>query len=200
MQLHKLSIATLGATLLLAALVESASARSFSTSSQRFRATFTSFEITGPAATVRCQLTFEGSFHARTFAKVAGSLLGYVDRSTLGTCAEGTATLLREALPWHIRYLSFANSLPLITSIRMNIVGLALRVREPFVTCLATSTAEAPITADFPRNIRFGRGNLTGVGLSGEPPTNCGFNWRIMGVSTNLTVPGTTTMITVTLI
>ena len=198
MRHRMLFITTLAATLLLAVLVESASARNFSTSSQAFRATFTNFEIEMPFGSTRCQLTLDGSFHARTLAKVTDALIGYIDRPTLGPCAAGSATVLAASLPWHVSYTSFIGTLPQITMIRTKILGMALRLSNTFVTCLGTSTAEAPVVATFFRSAFFRE--LTAIELTGEQATSCGVNWRHRSTSSSLTLPLSSRKITLTLI
>jgi hypothetical protein len=87
--------ATLAASLLLAGAVSSASARIISSSNQNIRVTWASLEFSG-SVTIRCPVTFEGSFHARTIAKVARSLIGFVTRASIGE-AEATDTITGRA-------------------------------------------------------------------------------------------------------
>lgn len=140
-------LATLGAATLLCAAVGTASARNFSLSSQTLRAVWSQLEVSEQfGVTVRCQLTLEGSFHARTQAKVAGSLIGYINRATLGGCPIFEWRLLTETLPWHLRYRQFTGVLPNIVSYSMSLVGFALRIRDSLGrTCLGTSTAAEPL-------------------------------------------------------
>jgi hypothetical protein len=77
-----------------------------------------------------CDLTLEGSFHNTTMAKVRGTLMGQVVRASVSGCRIGGATVLGEAFPWHIQYRSFEGTLPSITGISFNIVGLRMRIRE----------------------------------------------------------------------
>ncbi|HEU4701831.1 MAG TPA: hypothetical protein VFS37_05050 [Conexibacter sp.] len=84
----------------------------------------------------------EGSLHASTFAKVAQTLLGQITRFANGPCTGGTITPL--ALPWHVRYESFAGALPLISSVSLSIAGLKINGNAFGVNCLygtATSLA-----------------------------------------------------------
>jgi len=153
MKLCKLLLAAVGATVLLGALVSSASARNFEQSSQRTRAIFTNVEFHLPGATTRCALTLEGSLHSRTIAKVAGSLVGYITRADLGVCAAGTATILTTTLPWHVRYSGFEGALPEIRSAITHIIGASWRVRESGgIACLSRSTAGEPVIGNFHRN------------------------------------------------
>lgn len=148
--------AVAAAILLGAVVVSSASARSFSVSSQTFRALFFQLErnderleITGGFGTYRCALTLEGSLHARTIAKVASTLIGHVNRADMAACSTGLFEnrVLRETLPWHIQYRSFTGVLPNISTFAVSIVGFAMQIREGAfnITCLGTSTAEQPL-------------------------------------------------------
>jgi hypothetical protein len=201
MKLCKLLLSVAGATVLLGALVGIASARSFSTSSQTLRETFREVGFTGNFGTITCEATLEGSLHTRTIAKVAGSLIGYVTRATQGGCSAFEVTFLTETLPWHVRYLGFQGTLPNITQIRTNVIGLAFLIRESGgITCLARSTATEPATRLY--SIAAG-GVLTGVELGGSIRTGAecfGTSLALTGRSSSLTTLGTATSITVTLI
>jgi hypothetical protein len=167
MKILKLLLVAAGASVLLGTLVSSASARNLSFSNQSIRASFREVIYNGPFGNISCQLTMEGSLHSRTMAKVSGSLIGYITRVRIGPCTTGTATILMETVPWHMRYHGFSGTLPNITSIHTHIVGAAWRVREPGgVTCLARSTAAEPLHATFHRNIVTHQ--LAEVGLSGR--------------------------------
>ncbi len=168
-----LLLATLGAAALLCAAVGIASARSFSSSTQTMRATWQEFEITDASGTTSaiCPLTLEGSFHARTYAKVAGTLIGYINRAGLSATCPFEFRLLSETLPWHVRYRSFSGVLPTIATIAQSVVGFAIRLREPFgTTCLGTSTATEPLILTYARGIS---GVLTEVTPSGSVTTVC---------------------------
>jgi hypothetical protein len=150
MNLCKLLLAAVGATVLLGALVANTSARNFSVSEQHIRASVSRLEFHFPELTTSCHITLEGSLHTRTIAKTAGSLIGYITSAILGPCPSITATVLRETLPWHIRYSGFEGTLPAITSDRVHIINAAWRIRESGgVTCLARSTAAEPVVSRF---------------------------------------------------
>jgi len=142
-----LLLATLGAATMLCAAVGTASARNFSLSTQTMRAVWRELEVSEEfGVIVRCQLTLEGSFHARTHLKVAGTLIGNVYRATLGGCPIFEWRLLTETLPWHLRYRLFTGMLPNIVNYSMSLVGFALRIRNSMgQTCLGTSTATEPL-------------------------------------------------------
>jgi hypothetical protein len=133
----KLTLAALAAALLLASAVSSASATRLSSSNQNLRLTFTSLEFVAPGVvTIRCQVTLEGSFHTRTIAKVARSLVGSVTKAAIKgeTCANGSGATFNGAeryngtttpntLPWHLTYESFSGTLPNITALQALVSG-----------------------------------------------------------------------------
>jgi hypothetical protein len=194
-------IAVVSAAILLAALVSTASARSFSSTSQTLRSTFSRVIFELPFGSTPCQVTLEGSLHSRTIAKVVGSLIGYITRAELGPCSSGSYTILRETLPWHLQYRGFTGTLPNISSISASIIGWSWRVREPgFVTCLWRSTATEPAILTFSREAA---GALTGSEIGGAIRTGpeC---FEAIGTYTSdigpVTVLNSATRITVTLI
>jgi hypothetical protein len=162
--------------------------------------------ISGPGereGTIICPLTLEGSFHSRTLAKVANSLIGYITRASLneGLCTGGRATYLRETLPWHLQYAGFSGTLPNIASIGTKIIGLSyVAVEPPFeMRCLYRTTAETPGIGIWSRevggriiNFRFGENER----IRGS----CGFERNLIGSTPGVTELGSTTAITLTLI
>lgn len=141
MKTCKRLLAALSAAVLLGALSTSASARSLSISSQTFRGTWREVRLEAAFGNTVCQMTLEGSFHARTIAKVSGALIGYVTSGRLGPCASGTATILTATLPWHIAYESFSGTLPSIGSFSARVINMGLALREPFgIVCLYRTT------------------------------------------------------------
>lgn len=194
----KLIIATFGATILLGAFVANASAGNLSTTSQTFRAAFSAVTFRALFGSWECQITLEGSLHARTIAKVVDSLIGYITEATLGLCNTMTATILRETLPWHVRYEAFAGVLPNILRIFSRIIGFRIQFREPGFTCLATSTEEGPALLTFSRTTATGA--LTAAALGGvNIETTCGRNLALES-GAPVTVLNSTTRVTVTLI
>lgn len=140
------------AATLLALAVGTASARSISTSHQSWRTTFNPIQLRFSFGDVGCLLTLDGSFHARTFAKVSGALVGYVTRATGGACAFGEWRYLTQTLPWHMRYGSFTGTLPNISSMMLNVVGYAFQFRESLgIVCLFRSTETQPVSLFFRR-------------------------------------------------
>jgi hypothetical protein len=156
--LSKVLFSAFAATALMSLAVGVVSARRFDLSSQRFLAIWTLLRIEDEGVeTVACPLTIEGSFHSRTLSKVSGQLVGYVTRAFVrgerAACTNtGTATLLQETLPWHIRYDRFIGPLPNVSGIKLQIVGWAFRYQSEILgfACLGTTTADNPalVTAE----------------------------------------------------
>jgi len=141
----KLILAAATATAVLGATVTTASARRIEVSNQRFHQVWRELSFEGEIATVTCPVTLEGSFHSKTTSKVAGQLVGYISRVTVGnsSCTSGHATALTETLPWHITYQGFTGVLPRITEIHLLLVGAAFRFELLGGSCLSqTSTTE----------------------------------------------------------
>jgi len=199
----KLALMGLGATILMAFVVSTASARNLSISNQNLRVTFNNLELGIEGfATTTCHVTLEGSLHSRTIAKVLESLIGYITRVTTGNCNAGV-TILR-TLPWHVRYRGFSGTLPNITLLFIRNMNTTFNV-EPgaFINCLATANIDS-------RLIRStATGELTGaeiptteVPLRGGGgfgcPASVGF-FR-SGGNGSVMLLGATTRITVTLI
>jgi outer membrane murein-binding lipoprotein Lpp len=147
----KLLLAAVAATAMLAATVSAASANRLSTSSQQIRVVWEALNMGANEISIECRVTLEGSFHSRTVAKVTNALIGFISRASMSpseTCRrEGgaeTATFLTATLPWHALYRSFTGTLPLITSVRIGLIGSAVLVRAAGVSCLYQSTATNP--------------------------------------------------------
>jgi hypothetical protein len=167
MKICKLLLAAAGATVLLGALVSSASAGRFEFSNQAIMAQWRSVEFNAAFGTTRCQVTLEGTLHSRTMVKTVGSLMGYITRAILGPCATGSMTILTETLPWHVRYSGFTGTLPEIVSIIAHIIGFSKREREQGgITCLERTTATRPAVITFHRDPITHV--LTEAGLSGR--------------------------------
>src|ERR1044072_4342364 len=216
--------------IILSAIVASAagataSASRLSLSNSRFSAIWTPFIIEvnvnqALSPFIECDMTLEGSFHARSFTKTAAALIGHVTRASMPetTCGPGTSAFILNGserlagsptpnqLPWHIRYANFAGALPNLTGIDVTIVDMSFLVSLQIgvfgetMSCLYRSTAAAPWRARF--NVT--RGTITGLsnetssvpvfsGSLGCPPA------KLSGQGT-VTLLGNTTAITVTLI
>jgi hypothetical protein len=149
----KLVLAGLGAALLMALAVSSASANRLSTSSGNFRSTWTSLEFAsseeGGFGTVRCRVTLEGTFHSRTISKVEKALIANITRASVAapTCTGGNATILQETLPWNVRYNGFKTRLPEIKTVRLLLIDASFRIniRALFeFNCLTRTKLEHP--------------------------------------------------------
>ena len=163
-------LASLSAALLMALAAGSASANTLSYSEQNFRIVWASLTFSGSGGgfPITCPVTLEGSFHERTFAKTEGALVAHITSASVGECDEGSATILEESLPWHVRYVSFTGSLPSITTVRHYLVGAEFAVEPTFdVVCLASSTAEEPAAGDAAREAG---GNIVSLSADSELP------------------------------
>jgi len=151
MKLSKLLLAVVGATVLLGALVGSASAGRFSNSARSLNATWTTMNFAGGFGTVECEVVLEGTLHNASMTKTPNTLMGYITAGNVSRCRRGGATILRETLPWHVQYESFSGTLPNITAINTRVIGASWRIREPTfgVTCLARSTTTEPSTGGY---------------------------------------------------
>jgi hypothetical protein len=145
----RLLLTSLAATALLAIAVTSASARNLEISNTRWKITWTELTLSNTAGIgqpVRCRVTLEGSFHARTIPKVINSLIGLVTSAIVdgSHCTNGSATIKRETLPWHVRYGGFTGRLPEIATITLLLVGAAFEINNGSETCSARTEAGEP--------------------------------------------------------
>jgi hypothetical protein len=197
MKISKLLLATIGATVLLGAHVSSAPARNISVSSQFLETRFRRVTFESPVNMV-CEVHLSGSLHGRTLAKRVGSLIGYITQASLPGCLGGRATILRETLPWHVRFQDFTGTLPNITSLTTHVIRAAFQIMQLFFTCLATSTEAAPTVVIFNREVATR--TLTTATISGTISTTCGFAFTLRSDEAPVTVLNSTSRITVTLI
>jgi hypothetical protein len=167
----KLVVAALAATALFASLAGSASARNFSLTNSNIRVVFEPLRFIGSfGPEVRCRVTLEGSFHCATISKVAERLLGYITRAivdqpgcTTSPAGEGEAGEVRaETLPWHIRYVSFAGTLPRVT-IRVRLIGATFTILNVPVlgTCRYRANPDGIVTGPAGNEITEGNASLT---------------------------------------
>ena len=197
MRLGKVLLASTAAAVLLGTLVGSASARNFSISNQFVSIAFRTVTFEGPFGDIVCEVRVEGSFHQRTTAKRVGSLVGHLTSAALPGCSAGRATILRETLPWHVRYLGFAGTLPNITNIRANIVRAAFQITQLF-TCQSTSTETNPMIITLNREIPTRV--VTTATIGGTLPSTCGTEGRFRSDAAPVFLLNTTTRLTLTLI
>ena len=142
----KLATAALVAAAALATLVGSASANRLSATTKTIRAVWSSMEFVGPI-TIRCRMTSEGTFHENTFAKVSGSLVGYITAATVShPCTGGSAwsyngaernealanAVLATSFPWHLSYEGFNGALPTPSAVRVLLSLARLLIRASF--------------------------------------------------------------------
>jgi hypothetical protein len=164
----RLGLCSLAATILLGALVGTASAQRFEISNQGIRATFPALRfaerLAGGGPEARCPVTLEGTFHSRTIAKVLESLIGYLTRSIINrprcTFIGGVMDVdLKEfSLPWHIRYDGFIGTLPRIELMGMRFILLEFNLRI-VTTCEYRSSVRNPARLLFRRNLTTGQVN-----------------------------------------
>lgn len=198
MKLRKMVLAVAGATVLLAGLVGMASAGRLSTSELRLRATWTRLSFSGGLGVVECEVAIEGSFHQRSITKTVGTLSGVITAGNINRCARGGVTVLRETLPWHVQYQSFAGTLPNISAIQAAIVGLSVIIREPTfgITCLIRSTTTEPALLTFNREAS---GVIASATAGGEIESSCGIAGSFSGTTSSL-VAAAGGRVTITLI
>ena len=160
----KLLLAGLCATFLIAAAVNTASANQLSVNEQRHRTVWSALQFNASAGgNVTCAVTLEGSFHSRTIHKLEGTLIGHVNRASIGTCSGGSATAHSETLPWREQYNSFTGTLPSITTVKIGLIGARFRIRNFIEACDAGTTQAEPGFG----TIELARGEATGVVASG---------------------------------
>ena len=140
------------------------------------------------AHAISCPVTIEGTYHSRTIAKVSGALIGHVTNAFVGapsTCLLGSLTVRRETLPWHVRYDSFAGTLPNIASIKQQLVGARFGVTEGAATCDILTSAARPLYITYVR----GATDVSSASAEGTIPTVEGF---LCPLGTELTAAGET--------
>jgi hypothetical protein len=170
----KLTITAFVASAVLAGLVGSASAGRLSSSSQTLRTTWSSLELVGFGATVRCAVTLEGSLHSVNITKTPRTLIGSITLATVRRpCTGGTAWasngievneilggIFPQTLPWHLTYEGFEGTLPEITRLRTLLTGATFTIRATFlgitVLCSYTTGANGNATGTATRNLTDG--------------------------------------------
>jgi len=141
----KLLFTGMAAAFLMAFAVGTASANHLSISSRLVIIRWTPLRFIAGSNTISCNVTLEGSFHSATIAKVNEALVGHISRGSVNSCTGGSATILNETLPWHVRYAGFTGTLPNITGINLRLISASFRVQPSgSVVCLARSTIENP--------------------------------------------------------
>ncbi len=164
------------ATTALSTAVGQAAASRLLVDDRDFRVTFRSMKLWEwliNDVIVDCEVTLTGSFHASTFPKTNGLQIGVITAMQTRECAEGSfAGLL--ASPWQIKYVFTFGTLPTITSIAVNVVGMAMEVHPGALTgfhCLFVSTDSRPATGEF---YIEARGRVTRFNWAIEPDMDVG--------------------------
>lgn len=210
----KAIVAGIAATLMLTLALgsTSATARNFRLSEREFEILFNrglTFEAAG--TNISCPMTFLGHFFESTLPKVLNSKVGvirHVEPSSAREppCTGGAITILRETLPWSYNYAGFTGRLPLIQTIRYNLIGIAFRIGDTSngLSCLAGTTAREPAAAEQSigtggRVESFRVEERTTIRLGGGFLCEIAGSSRFIGTGTILDLPGTSS-ITVALI
>jgi hypothetical protein len=190
MRSARLMLIALASAVLLSAIAGEASAGRLSITIPRWKATFSSLEITSGVSTVRCAVTLEGSFDSRTINKTPRSLTGLITRAVAANpCATGGLIFLTETLPWHQTWESFSGTLPRPTLLRRLWRWIRPRIREPTfgIECLANGSTEADALRGT-ENIEAGEAFTTLV-LEGSMETSCGTRATFAGTSRTYATP-----------
>jgi hypothetical protein len=205
----KLLLGLLGAAIVLAAAVSSASANRLAISVSSQRAVWRSMNFTGTfGVTVSCPVTLEGTLHSRTISKISGLLIGYITTARVGeaSCTGGTARALTETLPWHVQFVSFTGTLPNITGFGTNVTRASFQVSASVlgstVTCLYITSQTEPTIGTYTRNILttvLGEVRVSGRIRKNSGSGVCG-DGNLSGTSVSLTELGETRAISVTLV
>ncbi len=202
----RLGIAASLIALLLALSSMAASANRLSISSVRDRATWASFELTTSGfGTFKCEVIPMITFHRGTFTKTAGALVGTVLEVMIRNCTTAQIVAIGESLPWHVVFVNFTGTLPNITSVKFEIVGMGLEFESSGTRCRLRTTTERPANVIF--NVETG-GRLSGIRLdeTAAIPLEGGFlctlagEARLSGTSGPVTVAGSTTNVNIRLI
>lgn len=145
----------------------SATATRLEVSSTPFKIVFNPLAITYGTTTIRCPITLEGTFAARSFLKTSGAQIGSLVRSNVATssCVNGRMTYNNETLPWSVNYTSFSGTLPSISAIRASLVGVSFNIEGPLILpCRFTTKSAESWTTELSREAG---GSLTTVGANG---------------------------------
>lgn len=148
------AVVALAAALLLALSITAAASRlSYSVKEFRIMWATLSFSAEEGGVSITCPVTLEGSFLERTSIKVRDALSAKITNATVGTCREGSATILAATLPWDVTYQSFTGTLPNITSVRYALLNAAFQVEPGLgIVCLARTSRTFPAAGDATRD------------------------------------------------
>jgi hypothetical protein len=169
MRIGRRWIAVLVAVLIMFVATGVASATRLSTSSSSFRIQWNPLIFAaGGGVSMSCPLTLAGSFHSRTFSKVSGQLVGYINVAQFGapeTCMGGQMRARSETLPWHVQYNSFSGALPRITGVTVTFVGMRFEIVAGS-RCEAGTTQAHPLFAR--ANVNESTGRVESFAVLGE--------------------------------
>jgi hypothetical protein len=204
MRIAKLVSTALLAALALSAAFSTATARIFSFSNQNIRATWASLEFQSIEGNIRCPVTLEGSFHARTLAKVRGTLMGSITRAFVRETSCNGGRFLPKELPWHLTYESFVGALPDIASLRFLLSRFTFLIIYPTVATCEYGAPGDNVTISATREVgglttfTFVEGSNT---VRNEAPSigACPATGRLVGAGSLMQL-GTTVRVRVTLI
>jgi hypothetical protein len=189
----KLVLVALASAAILAAAVGSASSNRLSVSEQRVRITYNPLSFTtSTGQVVRCNVTYDGSFHERTIPKTRGLLIGYTSGVTLGSCnPAGSWRMDTTTLPWHETYEEFGGTLPNFTDETWSIARASFEIQsEIFGVRVLCRYTPARVKR---RNIRETRGAITSQRIEeGSISSETAFcpSGRLSGTGTVLTPGG----------
>jgi len=134
------------AVVVVMAVAQAASARNLSSTSAETPsgAIWSALRMEAGGMEATCPITLGGSLEVGSLVKRAGTRFGVVSEVRSGTCSRGAVTVLTETLPWAMTYTSFAGTLPNISSITVNLIGLAMRVELGGIGCLVRTESAQP--------------------------------------------------------
>jgi hypothetical protein len=182
MKLSKLLLAVAGATVLLGALVATASAGRLEHSSTDSRATWTHMIFRGGIGNFDCEVRLEGRLHTRSTTKTINSLIGYITAGTVIRCAAFGVTVNQASLPWHRRFGGFTGTLPNIIGVSETVTGAEWNIREPTfgITCTISRANSSTILS-----YAVSGGTVASASVSGS--SRCGsFEATLAGTTTNV--------------
>lgn len=131
------------AAVALAAATSSATANRLALNETGFVMSWGGFTFSGGGSSIICSLTLRGGFHSRTITKTLNGLIGTITSARAGGClGDGTVTVLTGTLPWHVTYGGFGGRLPSISTMNLNLIGVALQFSDGISCLISTSTAE----------------------------------------------------------
>jgi len=146
----KLGFAGLVAAVALLVTADTASAGRLSVTETGFEIAWNTVTLlTTASEPIRCGVTLSGRFEEATFVKRAGAVGRVTHAGIWRACTGGTATILRETLPWSVNYASFTGTLPEIRTVRLSVVGFSARGHpEGSIECLLRTTATHPLVGE----------------------------------------------------